>query len=121
MRHRSPARPLTRLVTGLAGAAAVLAAVGEGAGASTRFVRIALWLAAGGAALVLAAPIRGGRRPAPPLALFGGAATAALALHYGTYLAAPVGTVGLVADVAYWSALVLSALLGAWVGTFTEP
>jgi len=96
--------------------AAVIAAVAEVGGGETRLVRAALGLAVGGAIL---SPILLRAFAWRILALFVASAATALALHLVTHYAAPVGTLGLAADVAYWTALGLAALLGLPLATHT--
>jgi len=113
--------PLHFFLGGLAGMAAVIAAVAEVGGQETRLVRAGLALAVGAAILSLrvfewrsAMSVR-----AWIPTLFGACATAALALHLWIYAAAPVGTPGLAADLAYWTALGLAALLGLPLASHT--
>lgn len=103
---------LAGAAAGLAGATAAVAEVG---GAMTGLVRNALALAVGGAAIDLIS-VFASRSPGSPgarlPAAFGGAVTAAFALHLWTYHAAPVGTLGLAADLLYWVSLAAGGVLG---------
>jgi len=104
---------LLSLTGALAGVAAVVAAGGELGGATTALVRGTLATAVTGGVLhvVLGRGVRD-RRGARVAGAFAGAVTAALALHLWIYRAAPVGTIGLAADVLYWGSLAIGAALG---------
>jgi len=130
--------PLYFFLGGLAGMAAAIALVADVAGEETRLVRTALAVALAGAILSpillvldLGRPTRflnmlrvfKWRSPMSMgvwfLVLFGASVTAALVLHLWIHARAPVGTLGLAADILYWAALAGGALLGLALSTYT--